>query len=129
MKNKVSCPGRSTTFNYYFSGGIDKVKDIMVTAIEMGIIHNRGAYYFLGSDPNDTKSAYEDQAGNKMMWQGKVALEETLKASPGLFNWINDMVQGRIPKDSQFVSENHESENEDTYESETLAEEEILSIV
>lgn len=105
-KNKVARPFTKAEFDYFWIGGIDVIKDIMNTAIDMNIIHQRGAYFFLGSDPEDTKSAYEDGMGNKLLWQGRASLEETLKASPALYQYINDIVQGRIPKDTQFVQEN-----------------------
>lgn len=111
IKNKVSRPGKSTTFTYMFESGVDIFRDIVVTAIDMDIIFNRGAYYFIGSDRTDTKSALQDGAGNKMLWQGKPALEETLRQSPELFKWLDDLVQGRIPKESLFVEETPEEQS------------------
>jgi recombination protein RecA len=113
IKNKVARPFTTAEFDYYWDTGIDVIKDIMNVAIDMGIIHRKGAYYFLGPDPNDAKNVYTDASGNELKWQGKETLEAVLKQSPALFNYINDIVQGRIPKDAQFVEEiDHEEDEE-----------------
>jgi recombination protein RecA len=115
-KNKVSRPFTKAEFDYYWDTGIDVIKDIMNVAIDMGVIHRKGAYYFLGPDPNDAKNVYKDGNGNELKWQGKETLENVLKQSPALFNYINDIVQGRIPKDAQFVEENHQEEPDEVSE-------------
>ena len=106
VKNKVSRPFVVSAFDYYWDTGVDKMKDIMNVACDMGVIHRKGAYYFLGPNAEDSKNVYKDGQGNELKWQGKDALEQTLKASPALFDYINGIVQGRIPKDTQFVEEN-----------------------
>lgn len=105
IKNKVARPFRNTEVDYYYDTLFDLPKDIMNTAIDMGIIHRKGAYYFLGNDPDDSKNVFKDAQGNDLKWQGKETVEIVLKQSPALFNYINDIVQGRIPKDAQFVEE------------------------
>ncbi|WP_242325862.1 DNA recombination/repair protein RecA [Bacillus cereus group sp. BfR-BA-01318] len=110
-KNKVSRPFTKSEFDYYYDTGVDVVKDIMNVAIDMKIIHRRGSYYFLGPDPEDAKNVYTDGAGNELKWSGKDTLEAVLKESPALYQYIDDIVQGRIPKDAQFIEEEHD-ENE-----------------
>lgn len=102
-KNKVARPFTKSEVDYYYDTLFDTSKDIMNVAIEMGIIHRKGAYYFLGADPEDSKSPYLDEQGKELKWQGKDTLERVLKESPELFKYINDIVQGRIPKDVQFI--------------------------
>jgi len=110
-KNKVSRPFTKAEFDYYWDTGVDVIKDIMNVAINMEIIHRKGAYYFLGPDPNDAKNVYKDSSGNELKWMGKETLENVLRQSPALFNYINDIVQGRIPKEAQFVDETEETED------------------
>ena len=117
-KNKVARPFVKAEFDYYWDTLFDTTKDTMNVACEMDIIHRKGAYYFLGPDPNDSKNVFKDGAGNELKWQGKPALEQTLKASPALFNYINDMVQGRIPKDEQFIEEEYEEEYQESSQEE-----------
>jgi recombination protein RecA len=119
-KNKVSRPFTTAEFDYYWDTGIDVVKDIMNVAIDMGIIHRKGAYYFLGPDPEDAKNVFKDSNGNELKWQGKQTLEAVLRQSPALFNYINDIVQGRIPKDAQFVEETPDEESFEENESDLL---------
>lgn len=109
-KNKVSRPFTKAEFDYYFDTGVDVVKDIMNVSMSMNIIQRAGAYYYLGES---TKNPLKDGAGNELKWMGKDSVEQVLKQSPALFNYINDMVQGRIPKDAQFVDE---EPDEDIYE-------------
>lgn len=110
VKNKVSRPFTTAEFDYYYDTGVDIIKDIMNVSMDMDIIHRKGAYYFLGPDPDDAKNVYTDGAGNELKWMGKETVEAVLKQSPALFNYINDIVQGRIPKDAQFVEEAHDDE-------------------
>src|SRR5690606_16843107 len=98
VKNKVARPFTETTVDYYYDTLFDIQKDILNVALDMDIIHKRGAYYFLGPDPMDAKSAYKDKNGNDLKWQGKETVERVLKENPDLFDYINDMVQGRLPK-------------------------------
>src|SRR5699024_10709110 len=100
IKNKLSRPFTSAEVDYYYDTLFDTEKDIMNTAIEMSIINRAGAWYFLGES---TKNPATDSNGNELKWQGRVSLEESLKASPGLFAYINDLVQGNIPKDTQYI--------------------------
>jgi recombination protein RecA len=106
-KNKVSRPFTKAEFDYYWDTGIDVVKDIMNVAMDMEIIKRAGAWYYLGED---SKNPYKDSAGNELKWMGKETVEAVLKQSPALFNYINDIVQGRIPKDAQFVVEEEDPE-------------------
>jgi recombination protein RecA len=112
-KNKVSRPFTKAEFDYYWDTGIDVIKDIMNVAMDMEIIHRAGAYYYLGED---SKNPYTDGAGNELKWMGKESVENVLKNSPALFDYINGIVQGRIPKDAQFVEESSEEEQEPTEE-------------
>lgn len=113
-KNKVSRPFTKAEFDYYFDTGIDVVKDIMNVAIDMGIIKRAGAWYFYGED---IKNPLKDSAGNELKWMGKETVETVLKQSPALFNYTNDIVQGRIPKDAQFVEEDFSQDENETEES------------
>jgi recombination protein RecA len=106
-KNKVARPFTKAEFDYYWVGGIDVIKDIMNVSMDMDIVHRKGAYYFLGPDPEDAKNVYKDGLGNELKWNGKEMVETVLKQSPALFSYINDIVQGRIPKDALFVDEDH----------------------
>lgn len=103
-KNKVFRPFTQAEFDYYWIGGVDLLKDIMEVAIETDVIKRAGAYYFLGPDKDNP---YKDGDGNELKWQGKETLLEVLRLSPGLFGYVNDMVQGNIPKDAQFVTEDN----------------------
>lgn len=106
-KNKVSRPFTIAEFDYYFDTGIDVVKDIMNVAMDMGIIKRAGAWYYYG---DDIKNPLKDANGNELKWMGKDTVEAVLKQSPALFQYTNDIVQGRIPKDAQFVEENYDDE-------------------
>jgi recombination protein RecA len=108
-KNKVARPFTTATYDYYWDTGVDRVKNIMEVATEMDIIHRAGAYYYLGED---SKNPYKDSMGNELKWQGKDNLLEALRNSPALYNYINDLVLGKIPKDAQFVVENDHEEEE-----------------
>lgn len=108
-KNKVSRPFTSAEFDYYFDTGVDTTKDIMNVALDMGVIKRAGAWYFFGED---SKNPLKDGAGNELKWMGKETVEAVLKQSPALFSYTNDIVQGRIPKDAQFVEEDHEQDGE-----------------
>ncbi|MCD7911034.1 recombinase RecA [Bacillus velezensis] len=101
-KNKVARPFTKTEFDYYWDTGIDVIKDIMNTAMDMNIIKRAGAYYFYGDSHDDP---YKDGAGNELKWRGKETVEEALRHSPALFEYTNNMVQGRIPKDAQMIEE------------------------
>lgn len=123
VKNKVARPFTVAEYDYHWIGGVDQVKNIMDAAISTGVIHRRGAYYFYGSDADDTKSAYMDNAGNKLMWQGSEPLLEVLRTSPSLYEYTNNMVLGIIPKDAVFVDEGHEEdEDEEPTEEQLLLE-------
>lgn len=112
VKNKVARPFTETTVDYYYDTLFDIQKDILNVALDMDIIHKRGAYYFLGPDPMDSKNVYKDANGNDLKWQGKETVERVLKENPDLFDYINDMVQGRLPKDAQFVEEQSQEDEE-----------------
>lgn len=114
-KNKVARPFTKAEFDYYFHGGIDAVKDIMNVAMKMEIIKRAGAYFFYGED---SKNPQVDGAGNALKWQGKESVEAVLKASPALFEYTNNIVQGRIPKEAQFVEEDHSQDEEDAEDQE-----------
>ncbi|UYX56031.1 DNA recombination/repair protein RecA (plasmid) [Bacillus thuringiensis] len=122
IKNKVSRPYTKAEFDYYWDTGIDVVKDIMNVAMDMDIIKRAGAWYYYGED---SKNPFEDGAGNPLKWQGKETVEAVLKQSPALFDYTNDIVQGRIPKDAQFIDEEHD-ENEVLEEEVALQKEEVL---
>jgi recombination protein RecA len=117
-KNKVSRPFTKAEFDYYWVDGVDVIKDIMNVAMDMDVIKRAGAWYYLGED---NKSPLKDGAGNELKWMGKETVEAVLKQSPALYNYINDIVQGRIPKDAQFVEEDHQQDGE-------LQEEELLAV-
>lgn len=108
IKNKVSRPYTKAEFDYYWDTGIDVVKDIMNVAMDMDIIKRAGAWYYYGED---VKNPLVDGSNNPLKWQGKETVEAVLKQSPALFDYTNDIVQGRIPKDAQFIEEEHD-ENE-----------------
>ena len=112
-KNKVSRPFTKASFDYYWEGGVDVIKDIMNTAIDMDIIHRAGAWYYLGES---TKEPMVDQNGYEFKWQGRDPLEAVLKASPDFFQYLNAMVQGLIPRDAQMISEDQSDEQEQTDE-------------
>lgn len=120
IKNKVSRPFTKSEFDYYYDTGIDVVKDIMNVAMDMDIIKRAGAYYYYGED---SKNPLTDGAGNALKWMGKDTVEGVLKQSPALFHYTNEIVQGRIPKDAQFVEEDHAQDGhleEDTSAEEVL---------
>lgn len=108
-KNKVSRPFTKAEFDYYWDTGIDIIKDIMNTSFEMDIIKRAGAWYYLG---DSSKEPWTDGNGNELKWNGKDAVEATLKISPALFNYINDIVQGSIPRETQFIQETDDDELE-----------------
>ncbi len=120
-KNKVSRPFTKAEFDYYWDTGIDIVKDIMNVAMDMDIIKRAGAWYYYGED---SKNPLKDGAGNELKWMGKDSVEAVLKQSPALFQYTNDIVQGRIPKDAQFIEEDHTQDAEDE-----LKEEDELALV
>ncbi|EOO44399.1 recombinase RecA family protein [Bacillus cereus] len=122
IKNKVSRPYTKAEFDYYWDTGIDVVKDIMNVAMDMDIIKRAGAWYYYGED---SKNPFEDGSGNPLKWQGKETVEAVLKQSPALFDYTNDIVQGRIPKDAQFIDEEHD-ENEVLEEEVALQQKEVL---
>ncbi len=109
-KNKVARPFTKASFDYYWDTGIDVVKDIMNVAMDMEIIKRAGAWYYYGEE---SKNPLKDGAGNELKWMGKEAVEAVLKQSPALFQYTNDIVQGRIPKDAQFIDEDHTQDEED----------------
>jgi recombination protein RecA len=112
VKNKVAVPFTVAEYDYYWIGGVDRIKNIMDVAIETGVIKRAGAYYFYGED---SKNPYRDGQGNELKWQGKENLLEALRNSPALYEYTNNIVLGKIPKDAQFVAEqedNPEEENE-----------------
>lgn len=102
IKNKVARPFTKTDFDYFWDTGVDLIKDIMNTAIDMDIVKKSGAWYFLGES---TKEALTDEAGNKFLWQGKQALEETLKASPEFYNYLHSVVMAQFSIDTKMVEE------------------------
>jgi len=116
VKNKVARPLTVAEYDYYWTGGVDKVKNIMGVAIDMDIIHKRGAWYFFGPDPEDSKNVYCDGSGNLLKWQGKDALEAVLKSSPELYQYTYDLVMGNIPRDTQFIHEEEEQHEPDELE-------------
>lgn len=120
-KNKVARPFTKSEFDYYFDTGIDVIKDIMNVAMDMDVIKRGGAWYYLGED---IKNPLKDGAGNELKWMGKEVVEGVLKQSPALYNYINDIVQGRIPKDAQFVDEAPDEEEYEDNE-ETVTDEEL----
>lgn len=109
-KNKVARPFTKAEFDYYFHGGIDVIKDIMNVAMDMDIIKRAGSWYFYGEDKDNVQV---DGAGNPLKWMGKENVELVLKQSPALFEYTNDIVQGRIPKDAAFVEEDHTQDDDD----------------
>ncbi|CDQ41900.1 recombinase RecA [Virgibacillus salexigens] len=106
-KNKVARPFTKSEVDYYYDTLFDMTKDIMNVAMGMGIINRAGAYYYYGQD---SKKPYKDDMGNELKWMGKDSVELALKQSPALFKYTNDIVQGRIPKDAQFVDEEPQEE-------------------
>lgn len=121
IKNKVFRPFTVAEFDYYWDTGIDTVKDIMNVAIQVGVIKQAGAYYFIG---HDIKQPAKDANGNELKWRGKETLLEVLRNSPALFQYINDLVMGHIPKDAQIVVET--SSEEDTIEEKMDQQETLL---
>lgn len=109
-KNKVSRPHTKAEFDYYWDTGIDVVKDIMNVALMNGVINRAGAYYFMGED---AKNPVKDVHGNELKWQGKDNLLESLKQSPELFDYIYNVVLGKIPKGAQYVEEEKAEETSD----------------
>jgi recombination protein RecA len=124
-KNKVARPFTKAEFDYYFSDGIDVIKDIMNVAMDMDIIKRAGSWYFYGEDKDNVLS---DGAGNPLKWMGKETVEAVLKQSPALFEYTNDIVQGRIPKDAVFVDEDHSQDETDETEESAEATEGSLDI-
>jgi recombination protein RecA len=120
-KNKVARPFTNAEYDYYWVGGVDRVKSIMDVAVDTEVINRAGAFYFLGED---IKNPLTDGAGNQLKWQGKENLLEALRVSPGLYNYINDIVLGKIPKDAQFVSE--DEDDEDLADEEAMKQEALL---
>jgi recombination protein RecA len=110
VKNKVSPPFKVAEYDYYWDGGVDMVKNIMGVAVDLGIIGQAGAYYYIGPS---NKEPYTDGAGNRLSWQGGPALLDSLRVSPGLFSYVNDMVQGNIPRDAQMVIEGDDEDKEE----------------
>lgn len=108
-KNKLSAPFTVAEYDYMWDGGVDLIKNIMSVAIDMNIIKRAGAYYFYGEDKDNPLT---DGNGNALKWMGKESVEAVLKASPALYSYTNDIVQGHIPKDAVFVEESTEEEQE-----------------
>jgi recombination protein RecA len=121
VKNKVSRPFTVSEYDYYYDTGVDIMKDIMNVAVEQEVIKRAGAWYYIGED---NKNPMKDKNGNELKWQGKESLFEVLKASPKLYNYIYQVVQGNIPKDSQMVIEDDSQDDESDLE-ETVSEEVI----
>lgn len=107
IKNKVARPFTQTEVDYYYDTLFDIPKDIMNLAMEMEVIKRAGAWYYYGED---VKNPLKDSAGNELKWMGKETVEQVLKNSPELFNYTNDIVQGKIPKDAQFIDNIEEKE-------------------
>jgi recombination protein RecA len=110
VKNKVARPFTTAEYDYYWIGGVDRVKNIMDVALETEVIKRAGAYYYYGED---SKNPYTDGAGNELKWQGKEALLEALRNSPALYEYTNNIVLGKIPRDTQFVNEEADSPEEE----------------
>ncbi|WP_067923938.1 recombinase RecA [Alicyclobacillus shizuokensis] len=102
IKNKVARPFTVAEYDYYFDTGIDVLKSIVDVAIDTGVINRAGAYYFIGED---AKNPSCDSHGNQLKWQGKENLIAALRVSPALYEYINGIVLGHIPKGTQFVEE------------------------
>jgi recombination protein RecA len=111
VKNKVAPPFTNAEYDYYWHGGVDRIKNIMDVAIDTEVISRAGAYYFYGEE---SKNPYTDGAGNQLKWQGKENLLDALRNSPALFEYTNSIVQGKIPKDTQFVSESDDDPAEES---------------
>ncbi|GAK41957.1 hypothetical protein TCA2_4449 [Paenibacillus sp. TCA20] len=123
-KNKVAVPFTTAEYDYYWVGGVDRVKNIMDVACDLDIIHRKGAYYFYGADPDDSKNPFTDGSGNELKWQGKEQLLQALRVSPALYEYTNNLVLGNIPSDTVFVDESDSDEEPDDLEGAT--EEEVL---
>lgn len=112
-KNKVSKPFTIAEFDYHWDTGVDLQKDIMAVAISKDIIKRAGAWYYIGED---SKNPAVDGGGNQLKWQGKDTVEAVLKASPALYEYIEKMVLGIIPRDAQFVEINDQEDETLTIE-------------
>ncbi|QHW35745.1 hypothetical protein GZH47_33165 (plasmid) [Paenibacillus rhizovicinus] len=109
VKNKCARPFTKAEYDYYWQGGIDMTKNIMTVAIDTNVIGRAGAYYYVGPS---NKEPYTDGNGNELKWQGAESLLESLRVSPQLFAYINDMVLGIIPRDAQFIVEEADDPSE-----------------
>jgi recombination protein RecA len=108
-KNKVARPFTSAEVDYYFDTLFDTQKNIVEVAIDQGIIKRAGAWYFIGED---TKNPAKDSCGNELKWMGKDNVISVMKNSPALFQYVNNIVQGFIPKDAKFIDEKQEKQEE-----------------
>lgn len=97
VKTKVSKPNRafaSYTLNYM--EGIDIFEDTIDTAVEEKIIAKAGAWYKLFD--NETGELLYDEDGEKMQFQGKLALKEKLQEDEELYKEIKDKVNEKVSK-------------------------------
>ncbi len=114
VKNKVSSPFKEAEYDYYWQGGVDRVKNIMSVALSAGIIHRKGSYYFYGLDPNDSSQPFKDASGQELKWQGKEPLLQVLRDNPELYEYTMDIVLKKIPKESLFFGEDPDEELPDS---------------
>lgn len=119
-KNKLSSPFTVAEYDIMWGTGVNIIKSIMEVAMSLEVIKRAGAWYFIGED---SKNPLKDGAGNELKWMGKDAVQAVLEQSPALFAYINDLVQGHIPRDAVFVEETDQPE--DMEEEDELAESEV----
>ncbi|HIP97321.1 MAG TPA: recombinase RecA [Anaerolineae bacterium] len=90
-KNKVAPPFRVAEFDIMYNEGISRAGDVLDTAVLMGIVEKRGAYYSYG----------ETRLG-----QGRENAKEFLRSEPDLFLEIENEVrrQAGLPLRDNLVS-------------------------
>jgi recombination protein RecA len=80
-KNKVAPPFRQAEFDIMYNEGVSRAGDVLDTAVLMGIVEKRGAYYSYG----------ETRLG-----QGRENAKEFLRVEPNLFWEIENEVRRQV---------------------------------
>lgn len=90
LKNKTSVPWREAIMNLYFDGGFDTESEYVDFLAQLGVIQQRGAYFYL---PGQEKGI-----------QGKEKLIEWLKENPAKYDvWKQEILErlsGKLESDA-----------------------------
>lgn len=97
VKNKVANPYGKTTFNYFYTTGVDIYSDIAEMADRLQIFNKNGSWYYLGED---FKNPAQLSDGTPIKFNGKAGLGVAFRFNPELFMLINSQVQDALkPKE------------------------------